>query len=68
MSEMPIDIQTHFAYLDIDYYGFRVVEPPVVEESIYWSYENYKKEKLIFDYLLANGAEIDEKVIIDLDN
>jgi len=71
LSEMPVNIQKYLAYEETDYYGYDVAyRDAEFEKLIPYDYivVEYERNKHVVDYLLANGAEINEKVIIDLVN
>ena len=71
LSEMPKELQIQFAYVEEELVSETIVypdphlgDPPVKD----WKVKNYNNKKLLNDYLVENGAEIDEEVIIDLYN
>lgn len=71
LSEMPgeLQLQLQFAYSEeelisetIIYTNPNLGKPPAKD----WVIKNYNDKKRLNDYLIENGAELNEEVIIDL--
>jgi antitoxin component YwqK of YwqJK toxin-antitoxin module len=68
LSEMPRELQMHFAYYESSLILEKIVYSNFNLGSKDWVSKNYNNhKKLLNDYLVENGAEINEEVIINLE-